>query len=157
MSYKFDSSAIGLIFKQIKAKVFLKEEGEALQTKVTNLENSIGEMGGGDMLKATYDANGDGKVDTAANAEKLGGQLPSYYASVDAVATAKQEAIDTVLGEGVDADFDTLKEVAAWIQSDTTDSAELITRVTNIETNYVKSADLTALTEEEIETAWNEA
>ena len=35
---------------------------------------------GGDMQKATYDTNGDGVVD---NAEKLGGQLPSYYAKTE--------------------------------------------------------------------------
>ena len=56
----------------------------------------------------------------------------------NAIATAKQEAIEeaieTVLGESVDADFDTLKEVADWIQSDTTASAELVTRVSNAET-----------------------
>ena len=50
-----------------------------------------------------------------------------------AIATAKQEAIETILGEGVDADFDTLKEVADWIQADTTASAQLVTRVTNAE------------------------
>ena len=50
-----------------------------------------------------------------------------------AIATAKSEAIETVLGENVDADFDTLKEVANWIQSDTTASAELVTRVTDVE------------------------
>lgn len=52
-----------------------------------------------------------------------------------AIATAKSEAIETVLGENVDADFDTLKEVADWIQSDTTSSAELITRVTTAESD----------------------
>lgn len=61
------------------------------------------------------------------------------------IATAKTEAIQTVLGEAVPEDFDTLKEVAAWIQADTTASAELITRVTNIENNYLKGADKTAL------------
>lgn len=73
------------------------------------------------------------------------------------VATAKQEAIDAILGGTVDANFDTLKEVAAWIQSDTTDSAALIARVTAIENNYVKSADITALTEAEVEAAWASA
>ena len=63
----------------------------------------------------------------------------------EAIATAKQEAIDTVLGEGVDADFDTLKEVAAWIQSDTTNSAQLISRVSAIEADYLKVADKSAL------------
>ena len=64
---------------------------------------------------------------------------------VEDIATAKTEAIETVLGEAVPEDFDTLKEVAAWIQSDTTASAELITRVTNIENDYLKGADKTAL------------
>lgn len=53
----------------------------------------------------------------------------------EAIATAKSEAIETVLGENVDADFDTLQEVANWIQSDTTNSAALVTRVTSAETD----------------------
>lgn len=78
-------------------------------------------------------------------------------ATASDVATAKQEAIDTILGGAVDADFDTLKEVAAWIQSDTTSSAELVTRVTTIENNYVSESDITSLTTTEVETAWSNA
>lgn len=64
----------------------------------------------------------------------------------DAAATAKQEAIDAIIGEaGIDAKYDTLKEVADWILADTTNSAELITRVTNIENDYLKNADKVAL------------
>lgn len=61
------------------------------------------------------------------------------------IATAKTEAIETVLGEAVPEDFDTLKEIAAWIRSDTTASAQLVTRVTNIENDYLKGADKTEL------------
>lgn len=61
------------------------------------------------------------------------------------IATAKTEAIEAVLGEAVPEAFDTLKEVAEWIQSDTTASTQLITRVTNIENDYLKGADKTAL------------
>ena len=61
------------------------------------------------------------------------------------IATAKTETIAAVLGEAVPEDFDTLKEIAAWIQSDTTASAQLVTRVTNIENDYLKGADKTAL------------
>lgn len=61
------------------------------------------------------------------------------------IATAKTEAITAVLGEAVPENFDTLKEVAEWIQSDTTASAQLITRVNNIENDYLKGADKTAL------------
>ena len=39
--------------------------------------------GTGDMVRATYDANENGIVD---DAEKLGGQLPAYYASMDDLA-----------------------------------------------------------------------
>lgn len=35
--------------------------------------------GGGDMLKSTYDTNGNGKVDTAENAEKLGGTAAAEF------------------------------------------------------------------------------
>ena len=69
-----------------------------------------------------------------------------------AIATAKTETIETILGESVDADFDTLQEVADWIQSDTTASAELVIRVTNaesdiatIQNDYLKSVDKTEL------------
>lgn len=46
---------------------------DSYKAKIDGLQNG----GGGDMLKATYDSDGDGVVD---NAEMLGGQLPSYYA-----------------------------------------------------------------------------
>lgn len=78
-------------------------------------------------------------------------------ATADDVATAKQEAIDTILGENVDADFDTLKEVADWIATDTTDSAALITRVTTLENTTVKAEDLATLTETEVNEAFENA
>lgn len=59
----------------------------------------------------------------------------------NAIATAKQEAIATVLGEGTDEDFDTLKEVADWILSDTTGAAALQTDVATIKADYLKAAD----------------
>lgn len=61
------------------------------------------------------------------------------------IATAKQEAILAILGEGVNTDFDTLQEVANWIQSDTTNSAALIARVTTIENDYLKAEDKSEL------------
>lgn len=63
----------------------------------------------------------------------------------EAIATAKQEAIATVLGEGTDEDFDTLKEVADWILSDTTGAAALQTDVAAIKADYLKAADKTEL------------
>ncbi len=80
-------------------------QGKALKEQIDELEGSLGELGYGDMLKSTYDADNDGKVDnakhaeTAANAEKaanadkaadadkLGGQQPSYYAKASDIPT----------------------------------------------------------------------
>ena len=42
------------------------------------VDNAVSQAGGGDMRKSVYDTSGTGVVD---NAEKLGGQLPSYYAT----------------------------------------------------------------------------
>lgn len=62
------------------------------------------------------------------------------------ISTAKTETIAAIMGEaGIDEKYDTLKEIADWILSDTTASAELITRVTNIERDYLKGADKTEL------------
>lgn len=60
--------------------------------------NFVSRMGGGDMLKATYDTDEDGTIDLAENAEKLGGELPSYYAT--------KAELDTKLdGDGLDTDY----------------------------------------------------
>ena len=62
-----------------------------------------------------------------------------------AVSDAEENAVNRVLGyladEEVNVDYDTLKEVAAWIESDTTNSAALIKRVSDIEADYLKKAD----------------
>ena len=44
-------------------------------------QDDLGDAGYGNMLKNVYDKNNDGKVDISEDAEKLGGKLPSYYAS----------------------------------------------------------------------------
>lgn len=49
--------------------------------------------GAGDMTKAVYDTNDDGKVDAAEDADKLGGQLPEYYQ------TALNDATTSVSGK----------------------------------------------------------
>lgn len=51
--------------------------GKSLKDAIDSITTDIGDMGGGDMMKASYDANNDGVVD---DSEKLGGQLPQYYA-----------------------------------------------------------------------------
>lgn len=66
-------------------------QGKALDEKITALRNSMGSLGYGDMLKSVYDTNDDGKVNSADNSDKLGGQLPSYYAKASDVPTKLSE------------------------------------------------------------------
>ena len=58
-------------------KALSAAQGKALNEAINKINTEIGEMAQGDMLKSTYDTDGDGVVD---NAAKLGGQAPSYYA-----------------------------------------------------------------------------
>ena len=81
----------------------------------------------GDYLKSDDKTELEGKITEAAN-------------------KAKEDAVAAIMGEaGIDEKYDTLREVADWILADTTSSAELITRITNIETDYLKGADKTEL------------
>lgn len=100
-----------------------------------------------DYLKAADKSELQGKIDAEAGTRKdaddaLAARIKTveddYLKAADktelteAIATAKEEAIATVLGEGVDADFDTLKEVAEWILSDTTGAAAMQTDVATL-------------------------
>ena len=55
-------------------------QGAVLKTTIDNIIGDIGELGGGDMMKATYDTNNNGVVD---NAEKLDGHTADYFATSD--------------------------------------------------------------------------
>lgn len=65
---------------------------------------------GGDMTKAIYDANGDGIVD---DAEKLGGQLPSYYAKAEDVSNLSE----TVAGKATTENFTATIPTTGWSSS----------------------------------------
>lgn len=49
----------------------------ATKSELKDITDNMGSLGYGDMMKATYDTDNNGKVD---DADKLGGQLPEYYA-----------------------------------------------------------------------------
>lgn len=98
---------------------------EALDGRVETLETDVGAIKD-DYLKA-------------ADKEELQGDIAT--AKAEAISEAKEQ----ILGENVDANFDTLKEVAEWIASDTTNSTQLINRVSAIENDYLKGADKTEL------------
>lgn len=113
-------------------------------TKVSELANDKGYI--------TEHQDISGKADKSTTLAGYG--ITNAYTKTEtdsAVATAKQEAIEAVLG-GVTDDFDTLKEVAAWIQADTTNSTALINRVSAIEGDYQKASELVAITNAEIDT-----
>ena len=124
-------------------------------TSVANATHAISADSANTATSATQanqDSNGNVIVntyETQANAEAKFAEAKSY------ADTLKTETIQTILGEAVDADFDTLQEVAEWIEADTTNSAELMVRVTNIENDYYNSTNLIPITEEEIDEILN--
>ena len=62
-----DSNGVLYLWQKIKNIFATKEE----------LNNSMTNLGAGDMLRSEYDTDANGVVD---NAEKLGGHTPDYYA-----------------------------------------------------------------------------
>lgn len=54
-------------------------QGKALKTAIDSLTGDLGELGGGDMLKASYDTDNNGKVDNADNATKFDGHSISEF------------------------------------------------------------------------------
>lgn len=132
---------------------YLKEEDKTeLQGSIDALEELVGD-------KKVSEAIAEAVKEEADRAKGIEGGLETRLAAVEgdylktadktelteAIATAKQEAIATVLGEGTSADFDTLKEVADWILSDTTGAAALQKDVADIKADYLKGSDKTEL------------
>lgn len=54
-------------------------QGRVLDKKIEAINTNMGNLGGGDMMKSAYDTDGNGKVDNADNADKLGGESPSAF------------------------------------------------------------------------------
>lgn len=78
-------------------------QGKVLDGKIKALSDSMGELGYGDMMKATYDADNDGVVD---NAAQLGGQAPGYYGKADGTNikpafTAASSRVNITTGEAL--------------------------------------------------------
>lgn len=72
-------------------------------------------VGGGadEMVKSVYDTNNNGKVDTAENAEKLGGVVAANYAT-----NASVTAAINALVNGAGTTLDTLNELATALGND---------------------------------------
>lgn len=61
--------------------------GAELKKQIDSIDTNIENLGAGDMLKSTYDKDGNGKVDSADDADKLGGVAASEYAKNSAIPT----------------------------------------------------------------------
>lgn len=126
-------------------------------TAITGINDKIGTVPDGKtVVELINDAKTEATYDDTALSGRVAAIEGDYLKDADKTAietkmatdisTAKTETIAAIMGEaGIDEKYDTLKEIADWILSDTTSSAELITRVTNIENDYLKGADKTAL------------
>ncbi len=91
-----------------KVNALSAAQGKVLDGKIKEVKDSLGGLGYGDMLKTTYDADEDGVVDKAANADKLGGQVPGYYAPASSVPTKVSQVTN-------DAGYQTAANVEAAI------------------------------------------
>jgi hypothetical protein len=79
-------------------------QGKALKNAIDSITGDIGNLGGGDMMKASYDMNNNGIVD---NAEKLEGHPASYFATeqdIDSIVDG--ETVVGVASEAVKAQKD---------------------------------------------------
>ena len=78
--------------------------GEGATAHNSKGEEIVGTMKSGDMLKSVYDTDGDGKVDNANNAEKLGGYTPEevvVVAYINSLTTSGVLADATCNDDGV--------------------------------------------------------
>lgn len=73
-----DNNGVLYLWGKIKATF-------ATKAALKEVEDSLGELGYGDMLKSTYDTDGDGKVNAAVNADTVGG----FTVGVNVPANAK--------------------------------------------------------------------
>ena len=84
-----------------KTEALSANQGKTLDGKIEDVKKSLSRLGYGDMLKSTYDTDGDGVVD---NSAKLGGQLPAYYAKATDIPTKTSQLTN-------DSSFTTMKAV----------------------------------------------
>lgn len=122
MQNKFEETARDVIIPKVNEMVdgmYTKQETDA------QINAKIISIGAGDMAKGVYDTDNNGQVDSRDNADRLGGQLPSYYATATQVQSAQQVAdsaiqkgdvrqifvVDSLPAQGVDGGLYLLKRV----------------------------------------------
>ena len=145
-----DVDAIKADYLKAADKTALQEQITTNAGNITKLNGLVGDKAVATQISEAVEAEAEiARAAEKANADAIKAISDDYLKAADkteltnAIATAKSEAIATVLGQGVDEDFDTLKEVADWILSDTTGAAALQKDVADIKKDYLTSADKT--------------
>ena len=99
--------------------------------------------GTGDMLKATYDADGDGVVD---DAERLGGQLPTYYAPAATVPSVPAWALSDTKPAYTAEEVGAAAAEHTHEQADVTGLTDALAGKADVEHTHAQ-ADVTGLTD----------
>ena len=99
--------------------------------------------GTGDMLKATYDADGDGVVD---DAERLGGQLPTYYAPAATVPSVPAWALSDTKPAYTAEEVGAAAAEHTHEQADVTGLTDALAEKADVEHTH-EQADVTGLTD----------
>ena len=91
MQGKFEETARDVIIPKLNSVIDeLVNNGWTATEILAQINQRISETGNGDMLKSTYDTDNSGVVD---DAEMLGGELPTYYASSDRVTALTRRTV----------------------------------------------------------------
>ena len=90
---RLDENVCGLMADSVTS-VDTKAINNQITAFINDLKDVIANIqsGTGTMMKSDYDADGNGKVDNADNADKLDGQTASYYATKTEAQTAQTTA-----------------------------------------------------------------
>lgn len=118
------------------AEALSAKQGKVLDDKIKAINTNMGNLGGGDMMKSAYDTDGNGKVDNADNADKLGGESPSAY--------VKQNELKTVAKTGsyndlTDKPTDFAPSSHTHEMSDINGAEEVVSEITEIANGKCKS------------------
>lgn len=148
----YDDTELAGKVKAIEDDYLKGQDKTDLEDSISAINTKIGEVPEGenivDMIAAAQE---EATYDDTELAGRVKAIEDDYLKDQDrtdlegAIEAAEESAVNRILGylaeEEINESYDTLKEVAAWIESDTTNSSALIKRVSDIEADYLKGAD----------------
>lgn len=130
-------------------KKFVTEQSQTNEQGIENVVQALADYKTANdaLLQETNEA----VEANAAAIEVLNGDADTEGSVASQVKTAVEGAIESIV-DGADEAFDTLKEVAEWIKSDETASAELINKVGENADNIEANAEAIVKTNEKVDT-----